>query len=79
MLQEYNSASPPRIEASPQNLIKATKGITLALAKTVSAGNSCKQVEVAAAANLSRKSVTELLQTAKAVTLKAESAEHKER
>ena len=77
--QEYNSASPPRQEATPQELITATKGITLASAKTVAAGNSCKQAEVAAAANLSRKSVTQLLQTCKGVSLKAESPEHKER
>ena len=77
--QEYNSSSPPRQENTPQDLITATKGITLASAKTVSAGNSCKQAEVAAAANLSRKSVTHLLQTCKGVSLKGEGPEHKER
>lgn len=77
--QDYNSSSPPKLEATPGDLIKATKGITLSSAKTVSAGNSCKQLEVAAAANLSRNSVSELLQTAKAVSVKAESEEQKER
>ena len=77
--QEFNSSAPPKTEATPQDLITATKGITIASAKTVAAGNSCKQVEVTAAANKSRKAVSELLQATKAVSTKAESQEHKER
>lgn len=46
---------------TPETLVTATKAVTLASTKTVAAGNSCKQIDVSAAANLSRKAVKDLL------------------
>lgn len=52
-------------ESSPEDLIRSTKPVTLATAKVVAAGNSGNQEEIAAAANLGRNAVTELLTTCK--------------
>jgi talin len=71
-LAEYSSSNPPRMEAGPEDLIRSTKGITLASAKAVAAGNSCKQVDVSACANLGRKAVAELLETCKAAAYRAD-------
>ena len=76
-LQEFESSNPPRSQATAEDLIRSTKGITLASAKAVSAGNSCKQMDITACANLSRKAVTELLETCKAASYKAENGELK--
>lgn len=38
-----------------------TKGITIATAKAVAAGNSAQQEDVIATANLSRKAISEML------------------
>ena len=48
------------------------QGITLASAKAVAAGNSCKQADVSAFANLGRKAVTDLLENCKAAAKKAD-------
>ena len=48
------------------------QGITLASAKAVAAGNSGKQVDVSACANLGRKAVSELLKTCKAAAVRAD-------
>ena len=50
----------------------ATKGITSATGKAVSAGNSGKQNEAISAANQGRQTVVGLLQTVKATALQAE-------
>ena len=55
------------------------QGITLASAKAVAAGKSCKQVDVSACANLGRKAVGEMLQTCKAASKVAESDDDRER
>ncbi len=102
-LEEYNSPRPPKATASPEDLIRSTKGITLGSAKVraavwlvltwwfvvssviytsrahdthththtqaVSAGNSCRQVDVTACANLGRKAVSELLLNCKAAAV----------
>ena len=65
--QELQDGQRPEREASPEELIRATKGVTLATAKAVSAGNSGKQEDVVQAANIGRRYCTELL-----VTLKVE-------
>uniref|UniRef100_A0A7M5V5A6 Talin n=1 Tax=Clytia hemisphaerica TaxID=252671 RepID=A0A7M5V5A6_9CNID len=59
--------------ASPEELIRATKGVTLATAKAVSAGNSGKQEDVVQAANIGRRYCTELLVVVKAAAFNAES------
>lgn len=48
-------------KATPEALVQATKAITLASTKTVAAGNSCKQIDISAAANLSYQAVHDLL------------------
>ena len=55
------------------------QGITLASAKAVAAGKSCKQVDVSACANLGRKAVGEMLQTCKAASTVAETDDDRER
>lgn len=55
-------------EATPEDLIRSTKPVTLATAKVVAAGNSGNQEEIAAAANLGRNAVTDLLSTTKVRT-----------
>ena len=55
------------------------QGITLASAKAVAAGKSCKQVDVSACANLGRKAVGEMLQTCKAASKVAETDNDRER
>lgn len=46
-----------------------TKGITMATAKAVAAGNSCRQEDVIATANLSRKAVSDMLMACKVKAL----------
>lgn len=60
----------PEKHASPEELIRATKGVTLATAKAVSAGNSGKQEDVVQAANIGRRYCTELLVTLKVRNIK---------
>ena len=42
----FNSSEPPTREASPEDLIHATKAITMTTTRAISAGNSVKQSEV---------------------------------
>uniref|UniRef100_A0A1X7VGP0 FERM domain-containing protein n=1 Tax=Amphimedon queenslandica TaxID=400682 RepID=A0A1X7VGP0_AMPQE len=63
-LVEFQSSKPPQLDkakATPEKLVNATKAITLASSKTVTAGNSCKQIDISAAANLSFQAVHDLL------------------
>lgn len=46
-----------------------TKGITMATAKAVAAGNSCRQEDVIATANLSRHAIADMLRACKVETL----------
>ena len=57
---QVNDNQPDRT-ATPEDLIRATKGVTLATAKAVAAGNSGKQEDVVQAANVGRRYCTELL------------------
>ncbi|CAM9487463.1 talin-2 [Lampetra fluviatilis] len=61
----FETREPPQKTASPEDFIRMTKGITLATAKAVAAGNSCRQEDVIATANLSRKAVSEMLAACK--------------
>jgi len=63
----------PDRNATPEDLIRATKGVTLATAKAVAAGNSGKQEDVVQAANVGRRYCTELLIVVKAAAFNAES------
>ena len=59
----------PERKATPEDLIRATKGVTLATAKAVSAGNSGKQEDIVQAANIGRRYCTELLVVVKVFEL----------
>ena len=63
--QVLNAPTLPVKEATPEDLIRSTKPVTLATAKVVAAGNSGNQEDITEAANIGRKAVTELLGTCK--------------
>ncbi|XP_037872842.1 talin-1 isoform X5 [Bombyx mori] len=73
------SPSPPKSTATPEELIRCTRQMTVATAKAVAAGNANKQDQLTAAANLGRKTVVDLLISCKAAAQAAESAEVRER
>ncbi|KAE8617177.1 hypothetical protein XENTR_v10008999 [Xenopus tropicalis] len=64
-LTVFQSKDIPEKTSSPEESIRMTKGITTATAKAVAAGNSCRQEDVIATANLSRKAVSEMLTACK--------------
>ena len=64
-LQQYVATDRVEKKLSAEDLIRATKPITIATAKAVAAGNSGKQEDVIVAANMGRKAVHDLLLTAK--------------
>uniref|UniRef100_A0A8C8RL02 Talin 2 n=1 Tax=Pelusios castaneus TaxID=367368 RepID=A0A8C8RL02_9SAUR len=63
--QVFQSKEVPEKTSSPEESIRMTKGITMATAKAVAAGNSCRQEDVIATANLSRKAVADMLTACK--------------
>ncbi|KAK2823577.1 hypothetical protein Q7C36_020177 [Tachysurus vachellii] len=64
-LAVFSSPEPPPKTASPEEFIRMTKGITQATAKAVAAGNSCRQEDIIATANLSRRAIAEMLHSCK--------------
>lgn len=64
-LTVFHSKEIPEKNTTPEQSIRMTKGITAATAKAVAAGNSCRQEDVIATANLSRKAVSEMLTACK--------------
>lgn len=64
-LTVFHSKDVPEKTTSPEESIRMTKGITTATAKAVAAGNSCRQEDVIATANLSRKAVSDMLTACK--------------
>lgn len=64
-LTVFQSKDIPEKTSSPEESIRMTKGITMATAKAVAAGNSCRQEDVIATANLSRKAVSDMLTACK--------------
>lgn len=59
------SPTPPKSTATPEELVRCTRQMTVATARAVAAGNSSKQDQLTAAANLGRKTVADLLHAAK--------------
>lgn len=55
--------------ATAEDLVRATKPVTLATAKAVAAGNSCKQDDIIVAANMGRKAIFDLLMVAKVINI----------
>ncbi|XP_057622324.1 talin-2 isoform X1 [Chionomys nivalis] len=64
-LTVFQSKDIPEKTSSPEESIRMTKGITMATAKAVAAGNSCRQEDVIATANLSRKAISDMLTACK--------------
>ncbi|CAF0858226.1 unnamed protein product [Rotaria sordida] len=60
-LRIFNNGQIPTTHTTPEELIRVTKQITLATAKAVAAGQSCRQDDIIAAANLGRKTVSDFL------------------
>lgn len=63
--QVFCSSDPPPKTTTPEEFIRMTKGITMATAKAVAAGNSCRQEDIIATANLSRRAIAEMLHSCK--------------
>ncbi|KAG7323984.1 hypothetical protein KOW79_012000 [Hemibagrus wyckioides] len=74
-LTVFQSKDTPEKLATPEELIRMTKGITVATAKSVAAGNSGQQEDVIATANLSRKAISDMLLTCKQAAYHQEVAE----
>ncbi|XP_053145753.1 talin-1 isoform X1 [Hemicordylus capensis] len=64
-LAVFSSQVPPAKTSTPEDFIRMTKGITMATAKAVAAGNSCRQEDVIATANLSRRAIADMLRSCK--------------
>ncbi|NXF25315.1 TLN1 protein, partial [Rhodinocichla rosea] len=64
-LAVFSSPVPPTKVSTPEDFIRMTKGITMATAKAVAAGNSCRQEDVIATANLSRRAIADMLRSCK--------------
>lgn len=63
--QAYRSTDHVERKISAEELIRFTKPITIATAKAVAAGNSCRQEDVIVAANMGRKAISDLLKACK--------------
>lgn len=77
--QVFQSKDIPDKSTTPEEFIRMTKGITIATAKAVAAGNSAQQEDVIATANLSRKAISDMLTTCKVLihTALPEQASHR--
>uniref|UniRef100_A0A665VQK2 Talin 1 n=1 Tax=Echeneis naucrates TaxID=173247 RepID=A0A665VQK2_ECHNA len=64
-VQVFSSSEPPPKTTTPEEFIRMTKGITMATAKAVAAGNSCRQEDIIATANLSRRAIADMLHSCK--------------
>ena len=64
-IRSFDANEPPRSNGGPEELMRATRPITLATAKAVAAGKSCKQDDVIVAANMGRKAISDMLVTCK--------------
>uniref|UniRef100_A0A3Q3BI58 Talin 2a n=1 Tax=Kryptolebias marmoratus TaxID=37003 RepID=A0A3Q3BI58_KRYMA len=71
----FQSKDAPNKTITPEEFIRMTKGITLATAKAVAAGNSARQEDIIHTANLSRKAISDMLTTCKQAAYHAEVSE----
>ncbi|KAK2842276.1 hypothetical protein Q5P01_012476 [Channa striata] len=74
-LTVFQSKDIPDKSTTPEEFIRMTKGITIATAKAVAAGNSAQQEDVITTANLSRKAISDMLTTCKQATYHPEVSE----
>ncbi|XP_044201558.1 talin-2a isoform X2 [Thunnus albacares] len=68
----FQSKDAPNKTTTPEEFIRMTKGITMATAKAVAAGNSARQEDIIHTANLSRKAISDMLTTCKQAAYHAE-------
>nr|XP_040059082.1 talin-2a isoform X2 [Gasterosteus aculeatus aculeatus] len=71
----FQSRDAPNKTTTPEEFIRMTKGITMATAKAVAAGNSARQEDVIHTANLSRKAISDMLTTCKQASYHPEVSE----
>lgn len=64
-IRAFDSSEVPRSKSEPEDLVRATRPITLATGKAVSAGKSLKQEDIIVAANMGRKAISDMLTTCK--------------
>lgn len=64
-IRALSSSETQRSNVTPEDLVRCTKSITISTAKAVAAGNSCKQDDIIAAANMGRKSISDMLSICK--------------
>ncbi|XP_064644929.1 talin-1-like isoform X17 [Lineus longissimus] len=74
-LRAYEATDRTEVKATAEDLIRATKPVTMATGKTVAAGNSGRQEDVIAASNIGRKAMFDLLHVCKATAMTAETKE----
>merc|ERR1719370_2621331 len=77
-IRAFDGPDVPRNNAGPEELMRATRPITLATAKAVAAGKSCKQDDVIVAANMGRKAISDMLATCKAAAYASEAQDLKQ-
>ena len=65
IFQSYQATDRIEKKVQPEELIRATKPVTVATGKAVAAGTSGKQEDVIAAANMGRKAIADLLKACK--------------
>ncbi|XP_057321307.1 talin-2 isoform X3 [Microplitis mediator] len=79
-IRALNTTDFQRANITPEDLVRCTKSITISTAKAVAAGNSCKQDDIIAAANMGRKSISDMLVICKSAAYQcAETAELRDR
>ena len=74
-IRGFDGPEVPRTKSGPEDLMRATRPITIATAKAVAAGKSCKQDDVIVAANMGRKAISDMLTTCKSAAYGAETDE----
>ena len=77
IIQILDTPPPPDSRAAPEDLIRSTKQVTLATAKAVGAGNSCRQEDVIQASNVSRQAIFDMLDTCRVMNPLLDSFIHK--
>uniref|UniRef100_A0A673BQU4 Talin-2 n=1 Tax=Sphaeramia orbicularis TaxID=375764 RepID=A0A673BQU4_9TELE len=78
-LAVFQSKDAPNKTTTPEEFIRMTKGITMATAKAVAAGNSARQEDIIHTANLSRKAISDMLITCKQAAYNPEVSEEAKR
>ncbi|XP_035720068.1 talin-1-like isoform X2 [Vespa mandarinia] len=79
-IRALSTSEGQRSSVTPEELVRCTKSITISTAKAVAAGNSCKQDDIIAAANMGRKSISDMLMICKGAAYNcAETAELRDR